>query len=461
MNKQVKQHVKMFKAGKLWLTAGVVALGMGAATVAATSPVASADTAAVQAQQSINGYADGTYTMPFAIMETGSTQNLSQMQGIFANPATITLKGDQATLTLAPAGELSGTNATMYNNLVKTMTFNGKPVTASGNNISVTLPKDDFNKTIIMSVSALGSTQNADFHAVNQFTPVNGGSTSTSEAPKTSASASEAPKTSTASESQKPSASTSATPAPSTSAASTSTAAQSTEYKAEFKMVKENSSEASVMDKMFEKPAKVVYSADRKNVTLSFTFGNGSSFGDGNALSGMLKSWTFNGVEATRNGRVWSVTLPASAVKSPIDMKVTYFQSEEAKLVITNMTTMDGKAFDFKADESSSTTNNGGSTMPSSTVDSQSKTDSKSSAVSTSESGSVNAGTDTKGTSTSSAATTPVAHKGQQAPAAKTTTTSALPKTAQEAANNNTVAMILAALGLTSAVAYMTYRRKH
>ncbi|CAH1854892.1 KxYKxGKxW signal peptide domain-containing protein [Convivina intestini] len=454
MNKQVKQHVKMFKAGKLWLTAGVVALGMGAATVAATSPVAFADTAAVQAQDGSKSVQipNGDYDATVYIMNQGSQSEKSPVADLLSEQATATVKGDTTTLTLYPTASGAGADA-MHKML--SFTLNGAAGQTNGNGWAFTVPTSALTSTMKLSVSGQ---MDADLHVAGIKMTKAADSTSASEAPKPSTPASESQKTSTsASESQKPSASTSATPAPSTSAASTSTAAQSTEYKAEFKMVKENSSEASVMDKMFEKPAKVVYSADRKNVTLSFTFGNGSAFGDGNALSGMLKSWTFNGVEATRNGRVWTVTLPASAVKSPIDMKVTYFQSEEAKLVITSMTTMDGKNFDFKGDVTPAPTpdkSTSGSTTPA-------KDGSKTPASDANKSEAANTGSKTQGTSTSSAATTPVAHKGQQAPAAKTTTTSALPKTAQEAANNSTAALVLAALGLSGVAAYMTYRRKH
>ncbi|WP_089940409.1 hypothetical protein [Convivina intestini] len=100
-------------------------------------------------------------------------------------------------------------------------------------------------------------------------------------------------------------------------------------------MKKSGTAEPSVMDKMFDKPAKVVISADGKQATLTFTFTQGdTTFGSGDLLANMLKEWTFNGVPAVRDGRNWTVTLPSNALKNAIHMKVTYFQTEEADLYL-------------------------------------------------------------------------------------------------------------------------------
>ncbi|CAK8054101.1 NEAT domain-containing protein [Eupransor demetentiae] len=108
------------------------------------------------------------------------------------------------------------------------------------------------------------------------------------------------------------------------------------QYNVNFSMDKYNTDKPSVMAKIIPNPASAVVKGD--NVTLTFNMG-GSSFGfAGDFLSSLLKSWTFNGVAATRDGANWTVTLPKEAMNHKIDMQVSYFMTEKADLYINGVT---------------------------------------------------------------------------------------------------------------------------
>ncbi|CAK8054100.1 KxYKxGKxW signal peptide domain-containing protein [Eupransor demetentiae] len=150
-------HVKMFKAGKMWMTASVVALGIGAAGIAANQNMASADD--VVTAPAASGLADGTYQIDYSVTSSDSTQD-EQLNDMFTHPATAVVSGDNATVSLS----LTGENAAQIAGFITNMSIDGHAATKSGTNFTVTLPKSDLKKGTLdldVTLSAMGQTQSA------------------------------------------------------------------------------------------------------------------------------------------------------------------------------------------------------------------------------------------------------------------------------------------------------------
>ncbi|MDF7626917.1 NEAT domain-containing protein [Lactobacillaceae bacterium L1_55_11] len=338
---QNKMRIKMFKAGKMWMTAGVLALGLGVA--GGTASVASADAAPAGATQvaSTQGLQDGQYTAAFNILKTNNTTDSSVMQKMLAQPAQVTIKGDQATITLnfASSGSDLGSGDAL-SNMLKSWTFNGTAATKNGTSWSVTLPKDQLSSKIGMTVVYF-QTESADLY-LNNFTLVQADNSASQASASTAASTSAA---NSAAASTAAANSAAASTSASTSAAQTSTSAATGTnqaglvdglYNADFHVNKSGTNSASVMEKILTKPAKAVVKGDK--VTLTFNFGGQGIFGfAGQAAASLLNSMTFNGVNATRDGANWTVTLPVSDLQKKINVGVNYFMSEKADLYVDKM----------------------------------------------------------------------------------------------------------------------------
>ncbi|CAK8054099.1 Heme-binding NEAT domain (NEAT) [Eupransor demetentiae] len=303
----------MFKAGKMWMTAGVVAMGIGAAGVSAQHNVASADDATTTTAPAAGQLADGTYSVDYTVNSSSQAQN-DQLNGYFVHPATAVVSGDNATLSI----DMTGNSASQVSQLISSATLDGAAATKTSTGFSVAIPKADLKQGSlpfqVNIANPIGGSVNVDgnvqINSVTSNTPV-------------------AP-----------------TPAPSDNGGKDT----DVQTQVAFDMMKKGSTtDPSVMNKMLDHPAQIDYSKDGKSATLSFTFGDGSSMGSGSTLSNMLNSWTFNGVAATKNGNTWSVTLPVDQLKSKIDMKVSYFQNEEADLYLHDVKIPSAKGGDTPA----------------------------------------------------------------------------------------------------------------
>ncbi|CAH1850015.1 NEAT domain-containing protein [Convivina intestini] len=321
-------RVKMFKAGKLWLTAGVTVATLGAVSATqVNTPALAAEVTSTSSADDPMQLADGEYQINYVMNESGKTTP-SMMQSMFGNPATAVVNGNQITMTFT-FNDSMFTTAAQLSDMLTSWTFNGVESQKSGITRSVTLDKAALASTIKMDV-AYPHHQQADFN-FKSATLVKAASDSTSTASQTS--------TATISDS-KTSASTS-TASDSVAPISQSAAPNSDVNKHDvgFQMMRfDDPKTPSVMSKMIAQPAKVFYSADGKNVTMTFSFSNsGSAFGNGQALSDMLHYWKFNNIPATKNGLDWTVTLPTQDLDKAIIMEVSYFQVEQAQLLMDKM----------------------------------------------------------------------------------------------------------------------------
>ncbi|CAH1854887.1 NEAT domain-containing protein [Convivina intestini] len=319
-------RVKMFKAGKLWLTAGVTVATLGAVSAAqVNSPAMAAEVTSTASTNDPTQLADGQYQINYAMNESGKTTP-SMMQSMFGNPATAVVNGNQITMTFT-FNDSMFTTATQLSNMLTSWTFNGVESQKNGITRSVTLDKAALAATIKMDV-AYPHHQQADFN-FKSATLVKAAPDSTSTASQTS--------TSTNSDSKAPASTASDSVAPASQ--STTPNNDVNKHDVGFQMMRfDDPKTPSVMSKMIAQPAKTFYSADGKNVTMTFSFANsGSAFGNGQALSDMLHYWKFNNVPATKNGLDWTVTLPTQDLDKAIIMEVSYFQVEQARLFMDKM----------------------------------------------------------------------------------------------------------------------------
>ncbi|MGQ2286360.1 NEAT domain-containing protein [Leuconostoc suionicum] len=287
-------------AGTLAIS-GTILLNSDVANAADTTSATSIATTAT------SSYQNGTYTATATLYKSG-TATASTMGNMVNSKADVTIKNQTAIVTLT-FGQSSNSD------MVKAWTIDGVEATKNGQTFSFTIPVSDLNKTLKSTVRieavlpggmSFTETQPVDLK-LNDLTLVARDPEEVAAEEAAKKAADEAAATKAAQEAADKKAADEAAVAKAAQEAADKKVAdeanKGTTAQYSVNLYKAGTTESSMMTSMVSPTTTVVTKDNKATVTLNFN--------DATTID-MVKSWTIDGIAATKSGKSFVVVLPAS-----------------------------------------------------------------------------------------------------------------------------------------------------